>query len=428
MKNRMALVFALLLGFIASIAAVNAEFKINKVQVDDFDISGNRLNVERGDEIVLEAWVSCDDNSTLTSDLHDDVRVRARIDGYEFGSIEDITPVFECAEGNLYKKTLALLLPIDLDASENYTLRIEVFDKLERTESVYDLFVNEPRHFVNIFDIFTSPVSNVKAGSPLFVTVRVENLGQKSQDNVKVTASIPELGVTAIGYTKDDLITELQEEAQRFDDEEEDTDVVTLMLRVPDDAPTGNYNIDVVVEYNRGHDFATGSKSMFVQGAEQPVKKADALINVDSSSKDLSAEQETVYKLMFANIGGETGLYSVQVDGEDLWGTARVEPGFLSLEGGRTGEVSVFVKAKPDAKAGNYNFVARVLSGTSVVREINLNARVPETVKAVDAKTVLAVIFVVLIVVLIILAIILAAQKAGAGRKPGEESSVKTYY
>lgn len=421
MKSKIALVFALLVLSIVGISAVSADFTIEKVQVDNIELAGSRLNVERGDEIIIETWVSCDN-------ITDDAFVRARVDGYEFGSIDDITPQpFFCAPGNLYKKTLALFMPIDMDASENYTLRIEIYDKNDREESIFDLFIDEPRHLVNLFDIFTSPVNNVKAGSPLFVTVRVENLGQKSQDNVKVTASIAELGVTAIGYTRDDLITELQEEAQRFDDDEEDTDSVTLMLRIPDDAATGNYNVNVIVEYNRGHDFTTGGKAVFVQGAEETVKKAEALINVDSSSKDLSTEQETVYKLMFANIGEEVGLYSVQVDGEDLWGTARVEPGFLNLEGGRTGEVSIFVKAKEDAKPGNYNFVARVLSGTAVVREINLNARVPETVKPVDFKTVLAVIFMVLIVVLIILAVILAAKKAGTSRKP-EEGSVQTYY
>ncbi|MEK6812557.1 MAG: hypothetical protein AABX86_00380 [Nanoarchaeota archaeon] len=422
------LLFAVFAALFASMAAVSAaNFVLTQVEVNDVDmVSGKTLNVERDENLFIEVEVSCETRS-------DDARVRARIDGYEFGTVEDITPIFECNPGQTYKKTLNVHVPYDIDASQRYSLRVEAFDRIDSTERVADLVIEEQRHNVNLFDIVTNP-TQVRAGSPVFVTVRIENLGYKAEDNVKVTANIPELGVSSSGYLQDDLITEDEEERERFDDDDEQSTSITLMLRIPEDAATGTYTVDVVAEFNRGHDFITGSKPVFVQAQERPVQQAEALITVDSSSKQITAGEETGYRIMIANIGGEAGLYTVEVDGVDSWGYSRVEPAFTQVRGGSTGEVWVFVKARPDAQEGTYNFVGRVMEGTQVVKELVLHARVEQgveqKVQAVDLRVILAALFILLVVVLIVLAVILTARKANKG-KPEEVSgttTTTTYY
>ena len=262
---------------------------------------------------------------------------------------------------------------------------------------------------------------------PVFVTVRAENLGSKKEDDIKVTASIPELGVSASNFI-DELVTQLQEDAQRLDDNEESSDSINLILRLPEDAPTGNYNVNVVIEYNRGHDFATETKQIFVQGQEKVAVGPQAIVNVDSSSKDLTAGQETMYRLTLANLGDARGVFSVELDGEDLWADSRVDPGFITLEAGRTGEANIYLKSKDGAKPGNYNFVARVMMGSNIVREVNLNARVVEQQQSFnDLKTVLAVVFIVLVVVLIVLALVLAMKK-GNGKEPSTVEGQSYYY
>ncbi|HLD12757.1 MAG TPA: hypothetical protein VJB87_04145 [Candidatus Nanoarchaeia archaeon] len=418
--NLLLVMFAVLLASIATVSAAN--FNINHVEVNDVDMAGKTLNVERDELLDIEVEMTCT-NAT------DRVVVSAEIDGYEYGSIEDKTPLFNCEVGNTYKKRLQIQVPFDLDSSETYSLHIEASDRQDRTEQDIPLFTEEQRNNVNLYDIITNPVNNVQAGSPVFVTVRLENLGQKKQDNVKVTATVPELGITATGYLNDDLITEEQEDNQRFNDAEEQSDSITLMLRVPEDAQTGNYNINVVTEYNRGHDFTTGVRSIFVQGAKEQPKQAEVLVTVDSNNKDVSMDQETAYRLMFANVGGEAGLYSVQIDGEDSWAYSRVEPGFVQLNGGSTGEAAVYLKAKPEAKAGTYTFVARVMQGNNVVKEITLYGKTgtDRSSASVDTRVVLAGIFVLLVVVLIVLAIIMASKRT-SGRKPEESTTTTTTY
>ncbi len=420
------LLFAVLAVFFAGIAAVSAQnFSVGKIEVNDVDLTdGTRtLKVERDEQLSIRVEVTCVNES-------DKMRVRARIDGYEFGSVEDMTLIDRCYTGSVHNEILQLHVPYDIDASQEYDLRVEVFDGKDSFERTALLLIEEQRHKVNIFDILTNPTS-VKAGSPVFVTVRVENLGYKPEDNVKVVAAIPELGASASGYLQDDLITEAEADRDHFDDDDEQSTSVTLMLRIPEDAATGNYNVDVTVEFNRGHDFITGSKPIFVQAQEQQVKRAEALITVDSSSKVVSSQEETGYRVLIANIGDEAGLYTVEVDGVDSWGYSRAEPAFVQVKGGSTGEAWIFVKARPDTKEGTYNFVARVMEGTNVAKEIVLRAGVEgdkAQAQALDLRIVLAGLFILLVVVLVVLAIILAARKERSKPEEVKGTTTTTYY
>ena len=64
----------------------------------------------------------------------------------------------------------------------------------------------------------------------MLATVRVENKGQKDEDDVKVTVSIPALGLSATDY-----IDEVEE------DEEEETE--ELFIRMPKCAEAGQYEL-----------------------------------------------------------------------------------------------------------------------------------------------------------------------------------------
>ena len=425
------LLSAMLVFLFALVGAVNAQvvgpFAIDSVKIDNQVLSSTTdvYAIERTDEILVEVWVRS--NASTTTDK---VEVKAEILGYEYGDVKDETDLFIVKAGNnVYRKSLRLLIPNDIDAQEIYTLRITVVaSNTAEVEQEFQVRIDERRHSIEPFAVLFNPSSNLRAGAPLFVTVRAENLGQKKEQDIKVTASIPELGVSTSNFI-DELVNQLAEESNGLlDDNEESSESINLILRLPEDAPTGNYNVNVVIEYNRGHDFATETKTIFVQGQEKVAVGPQAIVNVDSSSKDLMAGQETLFRLTLANLGDAKGVFSVELDGEDLWAESRVDPGFITLEAGRTGEANIYLKPRDNAKPGNYNFVARVMMGSNIVREVNLNARVAEPQQSFDdLKTVLAVVFIVLVVVLIVLALVLAMKK-GSGKEPSTVEGQSYYY
>ncbi|MDP4012442.1 MAG: hypothetical protein Q8R00_02445 [Candidatus Nanoarchaeia archaeon] len=421
LKTLTLMLLALMISTVAVFAASD-DYDIRSVEVNDVDLNGATFDVERGEVLNIEVLIDG------LNDV-DDVRVKAEIDGYEHGDVEDRTSLFEVEAGKVYKKTLNLVVPNDIDASEDYTLKIKVSDKNNEEEFNVSLHIDEQRHNLGVFDVIVSP-NRVEAGRPVFITALIENLGSKKEENVKVTASIPELGVVASGYVGE-LVTSLQEDAGTGDDDEEDSQLIDLTLRIPEDAESGNYNVVITVEFNRGQDVVTTTETISVDGVEK--SNTETLISIDASSKDVKYGEESTYKLMIANIGTVRGIYSVEVVGTDLWATSRVEPAFITVDPDATGEAKVYLSAKKDAETGTHAFVVKVKEGKNIVSEMTLNANVVERNLLGGLRSALTAIFIVLVVVLVVLGIILAFKKMGSDSFDEEvmEPSItegQTYY
>mgnify|MGYP001562957071 FL=1 len=114
---------------------------------------------------------------------------------------------------------------------------------------------------------------------------------------------------------------------------------------------------------------------------------------------------------MIANIGDEREVYSVEVDGADLWANSRVEPSFVTIDPDSTAEVKVYLTAVKDASAGCHAFVVRVNEGDTLVREVALNGNVIQSSVWGGIRQALTVIFVVLVVLLVVLGVVIAFKK-----------------
>ncbi len=435
-------VIVMLTSFAGLIAAqTSPNFQFIRIEVNDLEVfpSGiQNLDVERGETLDIEVTLQ-GTNFTAPAGPNeiDDVRVEAKIVGYEFGPVSDITPVFSVESGLTYQKTLHIEIPEDIDASERYILRIEISDRTNEIQEEFELNIDEQRHslsFVPNGGILLNPSSTIGAGKPLFVTVRLENLGEKVEEDIKITARIPELGVQAVNFL-DELVTEIDEETERFSFEEESSGQVDLLVRIPEDAESGTYTLEVEADYNRGHSKLVETRQINVVGIPQD-QEVDTIVNPVSTTQNVKVGQEATYRISIANIGEEKGIYAVSIDGTDPWAEARVEPGFLTVLPDSTGEVLIIVKPTEDAESRNYVFLARVMLGNQVLNEITFHANVkddqvtePATAGApATFKTVLAIIFAVLVVILIVLGIVLGVQKSKETEQEAPAAETQTYY
>lgn len=296
MKNIAFFVLALvaLVGTTVSVSATTTDYSFDIIKVNGLNTAGSTtLDIERGERLDIDVWLVA--NATV-----EDVEITAKINGYEYGSISDSTGLFNLDEGKTYKKTLTLYIPEDIEASEDYTLKIEASDQNNEETATFGLFIDEQRHGLAIFDVLLNPSSTIAAGNSLFTTVRLENLGETEENDVKVTVSIPALGISTVNYL-DELNTENQEDTEdhlRNDNSKQ----MDLLLRIPSDAATGTYDVKVDIEYNRGHSFLTKTLSLNVEGTTQSAG-AQTVINSDSSSKVVNAGESAEYKVMMANLG-----------------------------------------------------------------------------------------------------------------------------
>ncbi|MDP3917418.1 MAG: hypothetical protein Q8Q42_03995 [Nanoarchaeota archaeon] len=424
MKNLTFFVLALVAVIGSAISVSAVEFNVINVKIDGQDMAGiSSYDVERGDRI---------DISVLLEALNDtdDVIITARIMGYEYGSVMDSTSQFSVEAGNTYRKTLSLIIPDDIDSSEEYTLRVDVSDKKDEVTQEVTLHIDEQRHGLQIYDVLVNPSSTIAAGNPLFATVRLINYGEKEENDIKVTVSIPALGVSTVNFM-DELNTEIQE---RDEDHlrNDNSDQLDFLLRIPETAESGTYEMRVDVEYNRGFSFLSQSMNVNVIGAEKE-SGVQTVLNSDSNSKVTNAGETVNYKIMLANLGNEPGVYTVQVDGVSTWGEAGVQPSFLTIMPDSTGEVTISITPFASEEDASHTWVARIMVGTSPLSEMVFTTKVEGaeviTVDEKDTlKSVLAVIFGLLVVVLIVLALLIAFRKIKGDEEENSSVEGQTYY
>ncbi len=249
---------------------------IEHVELDDVNLEAgdiNRLDIERGEQFDLELKI-------LAFEDVDDVEIRVFVSGFEYS---DVSPIgahigpFDFDANVTYIKRMKLTFPDEVDV-DNYQLRVVISDRngMELV-SRYSLLVDTKRHDLKIEDVVLSPSNSVKAGQALLATVRLENKGQRDEDDVKVTVSIPGLGVSNSDYI---------DEIDNGDDEEETEEI---FLKLPRCAEPGVYDVTVQVLYNEGHDRTSASSSITVLENEDCKPEAKPVVVVQQSAQNATA-------------------------------------------------------------------------------------------------------------------------------------------
>ncbi|MEK6808462.1 MAG: hypothetical protein AABY14_02140 [Nanoarchaeota archaeon] len=399
-----------------------------KVEANDVELSSSSpKSLQKEDEI--EVIVVFDSNINTSN-----FQVEAVLRGADLKNpIEDISEVFDVVQGNRYDTKLNLKLPTKLEQGR-YDLKIRFDDRTGSSfETIYPLDIGVERHSIEIKDILTSPEGEVSAGRSLLVSARVKNRGESKEEDIKITASIQQLGVSA-----SDFIDELDEEGG--DDDSATSE--ELFIRIPNNAKTGDYTLKVVVEFDDGDESVTKSINLRVIGEDReeedeveiedeedviPVKaESKTIITVGPESQDITQGGSVVYPLTITNLGAVSKSYTVDVDGAS-WADFRVSPSNVIVISDDSSESLVIsVSPKESAPVGEQTFAVTVRSGERVLKQVLLKANIKgrETTSSSwdNVKRSLEIGLVVLVVLLVIVALFIGFSKLrGNDEKPKEE-------
>jgi hypothetical protein len=242
----------LIIALAASAYAMPVEIERVKLDGTTLSESGtNRLDIEKNQD--YEVMVKL----TALEDIKN-AEVKVFVSGFEYSSTEPAQEDF--GPFNLdanHSKTIKF----DIDFSDefeedDYLLRVMVIDRDDGAEiETYRIKVDVPRNSLKIEDVIFYPESNLKDGEALLASVRVENNGEKDQDDVRVTVAIPELAMMARSY-----LNEVEAE------DEEPTE--EMYMKVPRCAQPGLHEVLITVEYSEGH-YAT-STTRYINIEETP--------------------------------------------------------------------------------------------------------------------------------------------------------------
>ncbi|RLE38939.1 hypothetical protein DRJ17_02475 [Candidatus Woesearchaeota archaeon] len=414
--------FSILLVFLIGILVVGMasalprieSLEINNKEIDPF---GDETKlVELSDKLDISIELEADDQD------YEDLKIRAEIGGYKHGDLTDTTRRFDLDEGDTVTKELEIELPDLMDSDEYYDLRILIYGKEGSLEEyTYNLHLvgdEDGDERILIRDIILSPMNSVKAGRSLLTTVRIENVGEEDSDGIKVTASIPELGVSASDY-----IDEL--------DAKEKTTSEELYLRIPADAESGSYDLVVTAKYFDGRRETSEKATVQVIGAEvQKELPATSVVSRTNTKTIVKGEGGALYEIAITNGAAETRTFVISADDIE-WGTIQVRPeNVISIASGATKSVLVYVTADKDAVEGLQDFAVKVESGDDVSELVTLSANITAGEKgglSSGWKTGLIIALIVLVVILVILGLVIGFSKLKGNEEEGFEES-QTYY
>lgn len=423
MKMKIMSVFILfLLALVVPNVAAQAGYQFTDVDVNGIDMANSPIVYVARDEIV---HVKLDLEATEDAE---DLKVKAWIGGYEYGDVKATTEMFDVEEGVTYPVILAFRVPKDIDASKEYTLHIEAYDKDDSHEEEYVLRIKEKRHLLDIQDVIFSPGLTVENTEPLFVVVRLENMGENKEEDIRVEVSIPELGISQRTYV--DELTQVDD-----DDEESSESSDSLYLDLEGVEP-GVYKLIVTAEYNRGHDIVGQEFNLVVKEGKDTPAQNPLIVGTTQSSKLIQAGAETTYQVSIANLGEDAVALTAELAGVDSWSDSSLEPELVVVPASSKSDILVKVTPNKDAQ-GKHQFLLTIKDQDEVVKQVALEAVVRGKASTAwsGVKTGLEIAFIVLLVIAVILAIIIGIQKASTRKEEettGTESSLApepaTYY
>jgi len=420
MKNTISVLLTIFLVSVLAVGMVSAlpDVEYIKINGDEF-ISGDQLEVERGDELDIRVKLNASDNET-------DIEIRAEVLGYEYSDHEPIfarVHTFDLDYGDTTYKDLTISLPDKMD-KDYYDLRVTVGTRTgESDEYTFRLHLKGIKHSLTIKDVIFNPEPSVESGRALLTTVRIKNIGEKDEESIKVKVTIPELGLSASDYV------------DQLDDGESETSE-ELYMRIPECVKAKDYTVKITVEYDEGYETISTEKMITVTGdvcaAEEPVEKK-TVITVGPETQKVAQGASVIYPLTISNAGNTARTYVVSIDGAESWSTVEVTPSNLVvLNAGESKAVYVSITPDDDATAGEHMFVLSVKSGDTILKQVTLKADVTaeKSSGALSIKRGLEIGVIILVVLLVILGLIIGFNKL---RETGDEESEEpdkgeTYY
>lgn len=409
-------VFGVVLALFVSMCAFHAHafgetpVQIKTVEVDNTELSlnsQNYLNVKRGEEIEVRVVAEFYEPLEL-------VRIEASIPGYEFDTLRVASDVFDVESASDTHRvttpiTLKLELPDDIEKNE-YPLRISVSAKNHQDfDETYNLLISQKRRDVLVKDVMVQPRYEVRSGTSIFVTARVENEGAKDEENVRVEFRIPELNVLDAVYVGD-LLSDTEESVEQ------------LMLRIPACAKEGDYILETSARYAKGHfESPTETTTIHVVDGGLCTESGTSLQHKDAvqygvAPGHVEAGSTFVVPLTITNKARNTRTFSVHPEGVSPFADIRVNPSnMMVLKGGETQVVLAHMLVDEKASNGQHTFSLHIMNEEETIGSETFTVAVTGGKGQINT---LAILLTLLIVVLIVIAVLIGIAQFRSEDEP----------
>lgn len=418
MKTKIFGLMILMLFLLSGVALALPEVEYVKVNGDILE-QNDQLVVKRGES--FDVKVRLEANNT-----EENVKIEAYIDGYEYDDyepFEDSTTIFDMEPGDTEVVTLNLKVPYRADKAF-YDLKVRVGSRIGASfEGQYKISLKGLRHELIVKKILMS--QDVVAGRGFFANVKVENIGQKDEEDITVRLEIPELGVSE--FTTIDEI-----------DAEDTTTSEDIVVFIDECTEAGEYDVIVTVEFD---EFEDVSKTETLRVKESDICQKTApgesktLVSVPQAQEAIAGDA-VVFPIMITNMANTAKTYVITVSkAVESFGTSRIDPSnVMIVQSNQHETVFIYLNVNEDAQEGAKDFIVTIQSGDEK-QDIALTANIIAGTAGngnfdINLKNALEIGLVVLLVILVLIGIIIGINRLKPKEeeeKPNDELG-QTYY
>ncbi len=390
------------------------------VDLEWVEVSGTRLD-PTGQSVLREEYRRDDElNVRLrlsTPTEVEDVVVTAFVSGYEFSTISDSVRLHRMNPGRAYTRDLDIRLPELMEDGE-YKLRILITDKdSESLVQEYDIAVGLDEHMLVISDVVFYESEVARPGEAMYSIVRLANRGDRDYDDVRVSMSIPELGISTT-----DFVNTIESGETRTSPE--------LYLRMPQDAKAGTYDVVVEADYHHVRSTTETFSIDVVETSEPKPAEPKTVVSASTETQTVSVGSNAVYPVTISNLAGQSRTYKLSIEATDEWADFRVSPSNLVLLEGYEAK-TVYVHATPKAGASDTNvFVLNIEDGTDK-SQVAFQTDVLPVEDRTGFRRALEIGLIVLVVLLVIVGLIVAFTRLASREDEDEDEddeTTQTYY
>lgn len=414
----MVFVAAFLLLSSASVVAaplpIDLEFvEVEGVRLDPSSQSVLREELRREDDLNVRVRIS-------TPDRIEDAMISVFISGYEFDTISDSVRVHRLESGRALTRDLNIKLPYNMEEGE-YKIRVMVTDRDRETfVKEYDIAVGLDENELVISDFVFHPGDMVRPGEALYGVARIRNMGDRIQDDVRVSLEVPGLDISTA-----DFLNEIDRGESKTSPE--------LYLRIPSDASAGTYDAEVSLRYNYYYTQTRNFEIEVIDAPEEPKEKAHTAVSAPRDAQEIKAGGSASYPVTISNLGRSSMTYVLNIDTGKDWADFRFDPSnVVVLEEGEAKTVYVRVEPHEDAESDKVALLS--ITDGKETKQVALQASVvPDDVEEPVGgfRRALELGLIVLVVLLVIVGLVVAFTRLTSEEDEfddEEDEATQTYY
>ena len=310
MRKTIGILFGLCLTVAMALSAFAASPSIVEVKVNNDKLTGTGtyMELERGETFEVKVRVK----NTATRNTMEDIEINAYISGYEYSDSEKIyasVRPFDLAYQQEVVKRLTLTMPERADRDQ-YWLRIVVSGRTGNPViKNHGIRIQPTDSEVVVADFEISPEDRIRAGGSIIGNVRIKNLGDSSEKDVKVTVKMPEISVYNVPSAH--YIEELEEGESASSE---------FVLRTNACTRPGLYEVVADVIYDGGDKKVTSKKAITITEGTcnqdlvptndgQSEVEGKTILAYSTETQRMVAGSESAYPITVTNTGTSRKSY-----------------------------------------------------------------------------------------------------------------------